>query len=116
MSAPPDKRPFAAPPLVYVVQPPGVEYRVLREEDLAERRLPEPDAEDDRPIAFMYRPVGYEALPPERLGEWEQMMTERVGLAPPSRDGSDVHAQARPIRSVSFCCESLYCGCDCDEV
>ena len=53
---------------------------------------------------------------PERLGEWEQMMTERVGLAPPSRDGSDVHAQARPIRSVSFCCESLYCGCDCDEV
>ena len=39
MSAPSERAPFAAPPLVYVVQPPGVEYRVLREEDLKDRRI-----------------------------------------------------------------------------
>jgi hypothetical protein len=116
MSAPPEKGPFAAPPLVYVVQPPGVEYRVLREEDLEDRRMPEAAAGDDRPIAYMYRPIGYEMVPPERLDEWEQMMTERVGLNPPPRDPSGAHAEMRAIRSVSFCCESLYCGCDCDEV
>lgn len=114
MSAPADKGPFSAPPVVYVVQPPGVEYRVLPEEELADRRMPQRDAEDDRPVAYLYRPVGYELVTPERLDEWEKLMSERVGLTPPST--SDVEAQMPGTRSVSFCCEGLSCGCDCDVV
>lgn len=114
MSAPAEKGPFSAPPVVYVVQPPGVEYRVLREEDLTDRRMPQPDAEDDRPVAFLYRPVGYELVTPDRLDEWEKLMNERVGLTPPP--AGDVAAQQRSTRSVSFCCEGLHCGCDCDVV
>ena len=121
VTAIPEEGPFSAPPLVYLVQPTGAEYRVLAEEELEDRRAPEPEADGSRPVAYMFRPVGYQVVPPERLQEWEQMMTERVGLTPSRDDDPGGHAMARPrLPSVSFCCEgggiSMSCSCDCDEV
>jgi hypothetical protein len=120
MAAVPEEGPFPAPPLVYLVQPEGAEYRVLRESELEGLPQPEPDGDGARPIAYMFQPTGYQIVPPERLQEWEQMMTERVGLVP-SRDDVDPDARQRPVLpSVSFCCEgggiSMSCSCDCDEV
>ena len=120
MTAPPEEGPFAAPPLVYVVQPAGAEYRILREEDLEERQLPQPDEGDTRPIAYMYHPVGYQIVPPEGLEEWEKAMTDRVGLRPRLTGDSGAHAEMRKLPSVSFCCDgggiSMSCSCDSDEV
>jgi hypothetical protein len=121
MTAIPEQGRFAAPPLVYLVQPSGAEYRVLPEEDLKGRRAPEPDADASRPVAYLFRPVEYQIVPPERLQEWEEMMTERVGLDPSRDDDAGGGAGLRNrLPSVTFCCEgggiSMSCGCDCDEV
>ena len=121
MTAVPEEGPFSAPPLVYLVQPEGAEYRVLQESDVEGRPRPEPDTDDARPIAYMFRPTGYQIVAPEQLQEWEQMMTERVGLTPSRDDGDEPGARQRPrLPSVSFCCEgggiSMSCSCDCDEV
>jgi len=32
------------------------------------------------PIAFMYQPDEYEVVTPDRMGEWERLMRERVGF------------------------------------
>jgi hypothetical protein len=118
MTAVPEEGPFAAPPLVYLVQPEGAEYRVLQESEVEGVPAPEPDGDGARPVAYMFQPTGYQVVPPERLQEWEQMMTERVGLTPSLDDPEGRQRSALP--TVSFCCEgggiSMSCGCDCDQI
>jgi hypothetical protein len=119
MTAVPEEGPFAAPPLVYLVQPEGSEYRVLQESEVKGVPAPELDSSESRPVAYLFQPTGYQVVPPERLQEWEQMMTERVGLTP-SRGDEAPGRQRSALPSVSFCCEgggiSMSCACDCDEI
>jgi hypothetical protein len=34
-----------------------------------------------QPLVFHFQPTGYQVVPPERLGEWEEAMRKRVGLS-----------------------------------
>lgn len=119
MTAVPEEGSFTAPPLVFMVQPSGSEYRVLPEEDLKDRRMPDPERDDSRPIAYMFRPTAYQIVPPERLDEWEKLMTERVGLNPGRHESGERQGMRNRLPSVSFCCNggiSMSCACDSDEV
>jgi hypothetical protein len=50
---------------------------------------------DNLPIIFHFQPTSYEVVTPDRLGEWERLMTERVGIT------GDVSVARGP--SISFC-------------
>jgi hypothetical protein len=50
---------------------------------------------DKLPIIFHFQPTSYEVVTPDRLGEWERLMTERVGLT--------VNSVAGRLPSISYC-------------
>ncbi len=59
------------------------------------------------PVIFHFQPTSYEIVAPERLGEWEKLMRERVGL-------EGAHPQRR-LPTISFCGEQGEEGaCDTD--
>jgi hypothetical protein len=108
--------PFAAAPLVYLVQPAGGEGRVLSRSDLDAGHTPGQD--ETRPVVFLPQPQRYRVVPPERLREWETVMSQAVGLPPP-RKNSDGNAQLRnPTLSFASVDDAAWPedGCDADLI
>jgi len=61
-----------------------------------------------RPVLFMFQPKYFAPIPNDRLGEWEQLVAERVGIK-----GISVQSD---MMCVSFCevGGGRVQGCDCD--
>jgi len=57
------------------------------------------------PTVLMFKPTQFEAVPPERLKEWETTMQERVGLAP----SPDLR---RGTPCYSWCGDVIFDDCD----
>jgi hypothetical protein len=56
-------------------------------------------------VFYHFRPTAVEVVPPERLAEWERLMTEKVGIRPAERR-SDV------IYTLSLCNGPGICDSD----
>ena len=68
--------------------------------------------EGDMPIVFAFRPNSMQIVPPEGVAEWEQLMTEKVGIKP----GWDDTAIVPLSRTVCSCGSGLSGWDDCDQL
>jgi hypothetical protein len=59
-------------------------------------------------VFYHFRPTAVEVVPPERLAEWERLMTEKVGIKP----SVDEDERRGWVRTWSVCNGPGFCDCD----
>lgn len=108
--------PFDGAPLVFLVQPAGGEGRVLSRSDLDAGRPPGQD--ETRPVVFLPQPQRYRVVAPERLRQWETVMSDAVGLPPPRQDPDGTPQLRNPTWSFAAVQDAAWPddGCDVDLV
>jgi len=69
--------------------------------------------EQTEPLVFMYPPVEYEVVTPERFTEWEGRLTELTGLGVKGGASADSEWTTH-LPTFSFCAPNKTNACDSD--
>ena len=97
--------------------PPFIGLRPYTEDNMKPRSEWEPGEEipleqGDMPLIFAFRAKSFQVVAPDRVEEWEQLMTERVGIKPGWNDTQEQKA----TRTFCQCDGGLSGFDDCDAI